>query len=172
MAWLFAILLAGSLVYCALMVAAAWSYLAQKSASGDGGPISVLKPLSGLDEGLESNLRSFFEQGYSRFEILCAVRDRDDPAARVVEDLQREFPLVDSRLIITGEPPYANAKVFSLTRMLAVARHDLVVMSDSDIRVRPGTLASIAAEFADPDIALATCPYRAIAGRSVWSALE
>lgn len=170
--WFIASLLAGSLVYGALIVAAARSYLAQKPARGDGGPISVLKPLSGLDEGLECNLRSFFEQEYSHFEILCAVRDPEDSAARVVEKLQGEFPHVHCRLIVTGEPPYANAKVFSLTRMLAVARHNVIVMSDSDIRIGPGMLASIAAEFADPEIALATCPYRAIAGRSLWSALE
>ncbi len=172
LAVLFAILLTGSLVYCVLMVAAARSYLAQKPARGEGAPISVLKPLSGLDEGLEANLRSFFEQEYPSFEILCALRNREDPARRVVEELQREFPQVDCRLIVTGEPPYANAKVFSLTCMLAAARHDLVIMSDSDIRVQPGMLASVGAEFSDASIALGTCPYRAISGRSVWSALE
>ena len=172
MTLLFASLLAGSLVYCLLMLAAVRSFLAQRSATGDGGPISVLKPLSGLDEGLKSNLRSLFEQDYSQFEILCAVRDREDPAAIVVEQLRREFPQVDCSLIVTGEPPYANAKVFSLTRMLASARHDLIVMSDSDIRLQPGMLSSVAAEFANPGIALATCPYRATAGRSVWSSLE
>ncbi len=172
LAALFGILLTGSLVYCVLMIAAARSYLAQTPASGEGAPISVLKPLSGLDEGLEANLRSFFEQDYAIFEILCAVRHREDPARRVVEELQREFPRVDCRLIVTGEPPYANAKVFSLTCMLAEARHDLVIMSDSDIRVESGMLASVGAEFSDPAIALATCPYRAMAGPSVWSALE
>src|SRR5438105_13702728 len=102
----------------------------------------------------------------------CVVRHPADPAVAIVESLQREFPNVASQLIVTGDPPYANAKVFSLARMLAAARHDLIVMSDSDIRVAPAMLASIANEFADPNIALATCPYRAIAGRSIWSALE
>src|ERR1700681_895346 len=148
------------------MVFAARSYLAQPRGIGGAGPISVLKPLSGADEGLEANLRSFFEQQYSEFELLCAVRHKDDPAVAIVESLQHEFPRVSCRLIVTGEPPYANAKVFSLARMLAAARHDLIVMSDSDIRVAPGMLASIAAEFADPKTALATCPYRAIAGHS------
>jgi ceramide glucosyltransferase len=164
--------LGGSLVYCILMVVAARSYLAQPRRSDGAGPISVLKPLSGADEGLEANLRSFFEQQYSEFELLCAVRHKSDPAVAIVESLQHEFPHVACRLIVTGEPPYANAKVFSLSRMLAAARYDLIVMSDSDIRVAPGMLASIAAEFADPKIALATCPYRAIAGRSIWSRLE
>lgn len=164
--------LIGSLVYCILIVVAARSYRAQERGSGGHHPISVLKPLFGADEGLEANLRSFFEQRYLDFELLCAVRHQDDPAVAIVESLQSEFPRVPCRLIVTGEPPYANAKVFSLARMLVVARHDLIVMSDSDIRVEPGMLASIAAEFSDPKIALATCPYRAIAGQSIWSRLE
>lgn len=164
--------LSGSLVYCILIVIAAWSYQAQPRGANGTGPISVLKPLSGAEEGLEANLRSFFEQRYSEFEILFAVRHRDDPAVAVVEALRRDFPLVRCELIVTGEPPYANAKVFSLSRMLAAARHDLIVMSDSDIRVSPDMLGSVAAEFSDPSVALATCPYRAIAGRSIWSRLE
>jgi ceramide glucosyltransferase len=71
-----------------------------------------------------------------------------------------------------GEPPYPNAKVFSLDAMTRVARHDLLVMSDSDIRVKPDMLRVIAAEFADPNTGLATCPYRAIAGASFWTRLE
>jgi ceramide glucosyltransferase len=168
-----ACLLAGSAVYCALVVVAARNYLAQKMApAAHLPPISVLKPLAGVDEGLEANLRSFFTQQHPEFELLFAVREAGDPAVPVVEALEREFPARASRLIVTGEPPYPNAKVFSLDQMLASARYDLLVMSDSDIRVAPGFLESIAAEFADPRIALATCPYRALAGRSLWSRLE
>jgi len=170
---LLALWLAGSLVYAILTILAARSYRSQRSgSSGQLAPVSVLKPLSGVDEGLEANLRSFFEQQHPEFEILFAVRDAADPAVRIVEALQRQFPARPSRLIVTGEPPYPNAKVFSLESMLAEARYDLLVMSDSDIRVESGFLASIAAEFADGNVALATCPYRALAGRSLWSKLE
>jgi ceramide glucosyltransferase len=166
--------LAGSLVYCVLIVVAARQYLSQETATASSPlqPISVLKPLSGIDEGLEENLRSFFEQDHPQFEILFAVRDAGDPARAIVEKLQKQFPGRASRLIVTGEPPYPNAKVYSLDRMLAEARHELLVMSDSDIRVAPGFLKSIAAEFSDPAIGLATCPYRAVAGESIWSKLE
>ena len=168
-----ALLLTGSLVYCILILLAARSYLAQRSgASSAATGISVLKPLAGVDEGLEENLRSFFEQDHTEFEILFAVREPDDPAVGLVEALRKRYPHVPSQLIVTGEPPYANAKVFSLATMMARARHDLLVMSDSDIRVGGHFLASIAAEFADVKVALATCPYRAIAGHSFWSALE
>ncbi len=195
-------LLAGSLVYCVLVILAARNYLmwrthscvprshscerqdvatepgvrmsanvARMSACAPA-PISVLKPLSGIEENLETNLRGFFEQDHPEFEILFAVREASDPAADVVRALQSEFPHLRSRLIVTGEAPYPNAKVYSLDRMLADASHDLLVMSDSDIRVRPGFLKSIAAEFGDPGVALATCPYRAVAGKSLWSRLE
>ena len=135
-------------------------------------PISILKPLAGLDLDLESNLRTFFEQDYPAFEILFAVRSEDDPAAAVVARLQREYPKIPSRLVVTGEPPYPNAKVYSLDRMLAAATNDLVVMSDSDIRVTPDLLRTVAAEFQDAHLGVATCPYRAVPGASFWSRLE
>ena len=125
-----------------------------------------------MDDGLEENLRSFFEQDYPAFEILFAVRSPEDPAIAIVERLRLEYPAVPSRLLITGEPPYPNAKVYSLDRMMAAARYDLLVMSDSDIRVTREMLATIAAEFQDPHLGLATCPYRAVPGASVWNTLE
>lgn len=169
----FSALVAGSLVYCVLTIVAAGKYRAVRPAElKSAAPISVLKPLAGLDDGLEENLRSFFEQDYPDFEMLFAVRHLEDPAAAVVERLCAEYPGVSSRLIVTGEPPYPNAKVYSLDRMLAAARHDLLVMSDSDIRVSPAMLRTIAAEFQDAALGLATCPYRAVPGRSAWSTLE
>jgi ceramide glucosyltransferase len=165
-------LLVASIVYCLMIVVAALSYLRQRKHRGSYEPISILKPLSGIDDGLEQNLRSFFKQRYPAFEILFAVRHSNDPAVAVVEKLQEEFPSVQSRLVVTGEPSYPNAKVYSLDCMLGEARHDLLVMSDSDIRVGRGFLESIAGEFKDGRIAIATCPYRAVAGRSLWSRLE
>jgi ceramide glucosyltransferase len=166
-------LLAGSLVYSLLVIVAAWRYLAVRPLQPDSvEPVSILKPLAGLDPNLESNLRTFFDQEYPDFEILFAVREHNDPAISVVEKLQREYPKIPSRLLVTGEPPYPNAKVFSLDRMLAEAANDLVVMSDSDIRVTPSLLRTIAAEFQDPKLGVATCPYRAVAGPSFWSRLE
>jgi ceramide glucosyltransferase len=165
--------LLGSLVYCVLMLVAARRYLAvPRRKLLDLAPISILKPLAGVDEGLDENLRSFFEQDYADFEILFAVRSASDPAAAIVERLRAEYPNIPSRLIATGEPPYPNAKVFSLDRMLAAARHDLLVMSDSDIRVTRDMLRRVAAEFQDDGVDLATCPYRAMGGASLWSRLE
>lgn len=135
-------------------------------------PVSILKPLAGLDRELESNLRTFFEQDYPSFEILFAVRDAEDPALAVVEKLRAEYPQVPSRVVIAGEPPYPNSKVFKLDLMMRAAANDLLVMSDSDIRVEPHLLRSVAAEFQDPKLAVATCPYRAMPGPTFWSSLE
>ena len=168
-----AALLCGALVYTLLSILAAIQYLGVRPCEhGAQEPISVLKPLFGLERGLESNLRTFFEQDYSAFEILFAVRDSADPAIAVVEDLQREYPRVPARLLITGEPPYSNAKVYSLDCMLAAAAHDLVVMSDSDTRATPSMLRALSAEFLDPQVGLATCPYRAVPGPGLWSRVE
>jgi ceramide glucosyltransferase len=168
-----AALLAGALVYSGLTVIAALRYLAvQPPELKSTEPISILKPLAGLDADLESNLRTFFEQDYPSFEILFAVREPDDPAVLVVEKLRQEYPNIPSRLLVTGEPPYPNAKVFSLDRMMAASAHDVLVMSDSDIRVTPALLQTIAAEFQDSKLGVATCPYRAVAGKSFWSRLE
>jgi len=165
--------LCGSVVYCILQIVAALRYLQVRPPTLLGAePISILKPLAGLDLDLESNLRTFFEQDYPSFEILFAVRSESDPAVQVVSRLQREYSKIPSRLVITGEPPYPNAKVFSLECMMAAAVSDLLVMSDSDIRVTPDLLRTASAEFQDARLGVATCPYRAVPGPSFWSRLE
>jgi ceramide glucosyltransferase len=170
---LLAALVAGSLVYCVMVAVAVRSYRKVRQPSvGSAEPVSILKPLHGVDEGLEENLRSFFTQDYPIFEILFAVRDAADPAVAVVERLRREYPQVPAGLVVTGEPPYPNAKVFSLDHMLRAASFDLLVMSDSDIRVDPRMLMVVAGEFRTSAVGVATCPYRAVAGRSLWSKLE
>jgi ceramide glucosyltransferase len=172
-AWGLLALVAGSFVFSVLVLLGARSYRAVRPQRLSGAPpISVLKPLSGLDEGLEDNLRSFFRQDYPVFEMIFSVRHADDPAVKVVEKLRGEYPQVPVQLFVTGEPPYPNAKVFALERMLCGAHHDLLVMSDSDTRVGPGMLRVIASEFQDERLGLATCPYRAVPGGSLWSTLE
>ncbi|HUJ20984.1 MAG TPA: bacteriohopanetetrol glucosamine biosynthesis glycosyltransferase HpnI [Bryobacteraceae bacterium] len=166
-------LVTGSLVYCALVMIAARAYLRQRPANLSAAPpISVLSPLEGIEDGLERNLRSFFEQRYPAFELLFAVRRADDPALDVVRRLMAEFPGVPARILITGEPPYPNAKVFSLQRMHAVAAHEVLVMKDSDVRAGPDMIQTIAAEFQDAAVGLVTCPYQAIAARGFWWKLD
>ncbi|MBY0505210.1 MAG: glycosyltransferase [Bryobacteraceae bacterium] len=173
MLFLVLILTTGGCVYLMLSVIAAIRYLEVPPPKPATLPISILKPLAGADLGLEENLRSFFQQDYAGpCEILFATRTSADPALPIVRQLQAEFPHVPSQILEVGEPPYANAKVWSLEKLTQAARHDLLAMADSDIRVSPAFLATVAAEFADPAVDLATCPYRAIGGPSLWSRLE
>jgi ceramide glucosyltransferase len=135
-------------------------------------PVSILTPLSGIDDGLEANLRAAFAQDYPDFEILFAAPEERDPAVAVARKLMAEHPAVPSRLIVTGESPYANRKVYSLERMHAEARHDLLVMNDSDIQADRNMLRVAAAEFQDERVGLATCPYRAVPAGNLWSVTE
>jgi ceramide glucosyltransferase len=169
-----AVLLTGSLIYCVLIVIATRRFLSSTlPGPGTQPPISILKPLCGHDDGLEENLRSFFMQDYPEYEVLLGVHQQDDPAVAAAEKIIAEFSgRIDARLIVTGESPIPNAKAFSLTRLVREARREVLVMSDSDIRVTPTLLSHLAQEFQDEHIGLISCPYRAVAGKSIWSRLE
>ncbi|MBL8215126.1 MAG: bacteriohopanetetrol glucosamine biosynthesis glycosyltransferase HpnI [Bryobacterales bacterium] len=175
MAWVFLALTVGSLVFCLLAIEGARRYLSAPTPPpvNNPPPISILKPLAGVDEGLEANLESFFHQQYPTFEILFAVSTEQDPALPVAKAIAARHPHIPTKILISGEPSYPNRKVRSIHVMLQHAHHDLIVMADSDIRVTPEFLATIAAEFtADPNLTLTTCPYRAVPGNSLWSRLE
>jgi len=134
-------------------------------------PVTILKPLAGLESGLEENLRTFFALDYPQYQLLFAARE-GDAAAEVARRLLAAHPHPDAELITVSEPPYPNAKVWSLEQMARRARHPILVVSDSDIRATPDCLRGIVAEFADPRVGVATCPYRAAPGPGLGSLLE
>jgi ceramide glucosyltransferase len=169
------ILLAGSLIYCVLVIEATRRYLSVPAPRTAREPaISVLKPLYGHDEGLEENLRSFFAQDYPNYEIIMGVHASSDPAAAVAHKVLAEYSEHDvrARLVVTGESTIPNAKAYNLNRLVREAKHDVLVMCDSDVRVGKRFLAQLAGELGDAKVGLITCPYRAIAGPSVWSRME
>ena len=123
--------------------------------AADRPPISVLKPLCGLDEGLYDNLISFLEQDYPAFELVLGVADPRDPVLGLVERLRRAHPHAPLRLVVHGEDdPGANPKVVSLIHMLRHASHELILVSDSNVRAQPGYLRAVAAEMDDPRVGL------------------
>ncbi|MBO0860448.1 MAG: bacteriohopanetetrol glucosamine biosynthesis glycosyltransferase HpnI [Chloracidobacterium sp.] len=134
--------------------------------------ISLLKPLRGADPDLGRHLESFFLQAYPAFEIIFAVRSSSDPAVAVVERLIASYPLVPARLIMTGEPPYANAKVWSMEKMADAAGANILVITDSDTSVGKDYLQRVAAAFAPERIGAATSLYRGAPGADLWSKLE
>lgn len=169
--WLCAAVAAGGVVFYVLTLLAC-TRRGPTPSLGFTPPISVLKPLAGLEPDLETNLRTFFHQEYPQYQLLFAVRDPHDPAIPVVQRLLTQYPDHDAELIVTGEPDLPNAKVYSLHRMAERARHRILVVSDSDIRATPDYLRSIAPEFTDPQVGVTTCPYLAIPGPSFWTRLE
>lgn len=135
-------------------------------------PMTLLKPLRGAEAGLETCLKSFFEQNYPEFELLFAVRTPDDPAVEVVNRLIEQFPDVPARLLLTGQPPYANAKVFSMRTMAETAKHDIFIITDSDTFVAPDYLMAMARAFADEKVGAVTNLYRGAEGTDFWAKLE
>ena len=134
-------------------------------------PVSVLKPLHGAELGLFENLRSFADQDYPSFQILLGVRDWTDGALPVARALIHERPLCDIELIVDPRAAGSNLKVANLENMMPQARHDVIVLADSDMRVTRDYLAIVTAPLADPRTGIVTCLYKGVATGGLWSRL-
>ena len=132
-------------------------------------PVTVLKPLCGAEAQLPDCLRSLARQSYPGLQIVCGVREASDPAIAVVEQLRSEFPAVDIDLVVDGRLHGENLKASNLINMLPRARHPVVVISDSDVRVGPGYLDAVVAALAPAQVGAVTCLYRGRAGTGLWS---
>jgi len=135
-------------------------------------PVSIIKPLCGLEPMLEQNLESIFRQDYPSFELIFGARTPDDPAIAVVNELCRRYPNVKVRCVYSGEPIWPNPRVYSEHKMIAEAEHDVIVIGDSDVRVPQDYLRNIVAPLRDPQVGLVTCIYRGKASGGIWSRLE
>jgi ceramide glucosyltransferase len=135
-------------------------------------PISILKPVRGLDRDAYENFASFARQDYPEFEILFNVTDDQDPAIPVIQKVIDEFPLIPIRLLIACEPLGTSQKMNKLVRLSETARNDLLVISDSDIRVDPDYLRAVSVPFQDPSVGLVTCLYRGLTPSSLATDLE
>ena len=170
-----------STVFAAMVLAAVPRYLRER-ASGEAEvkaqpgftpPLTLLKPVHGYEPQLETHLASFFEQDYPEYEILFCARSETDEGLETARRVAAGYPKIPSRFFATGEPPYINAKVASMETMEAAAAHDILVISDSDVRVRPDYLRAVALPFADEKVGAITCPYRGVAAEGgLWARLE
>ena len=159
----------------ALLVVAGAVRLARRRKSLPGAftpPVSLLKPLHGPEPDLESHLQSFFEQDYPKFEIIFCARSDQDAGLEIAKRVAARYPAIRSRFLCSGNAPYANAKVWSLERMQSTAAHRFLVVSDSDVSVKPDYLRAVMAPFADERVGMVTCLYRGVGGDSFWSKLE
>ncbi|MEK9752610.1 MAG: bacteriohopanetetrol glucosamine biosynthesis glycosyltransferase HpnI [Rhodospirillaceae bacterium] len=134
-------------------------------------PVTVLKPLCGDEPELYENLKSFCEQDYPAYQVIFGVRDAGDPAIAVAERLIEEFPGKDLALVVDERVIGRNLKVANLANMFRRARHDLIVVADSDMRVGRGYLAAVAGTFTDPRVGAATCLYSGAGGANLASRL-
>lgn len=130
-------------------------------AQSDLPPVTILKPVCGLDHGMEENLRSFCEQDYPRYQIIFGVHDPRDPALPLLRRLVADYPQREAQLVIDEREHGQNLKVGNLLNMMSAARHGVIVIADSDMRVERDYLARVAAPFADPAVGAVTCLYRA-----------
>ena len=134
--------------------------------------VSVMKPVHGLEPRLKETLRTFFQQDYPKYEIVFGARSSDDPAMAVVAELRQEFPNIPVTIIYSGPPQWPNAKVFSLDKMLAAAKSEYVIISDSDVFVHPDYLRNVTVPLLDPKTGLVTCVYRGVPVGGSWAVLE
>jgi len=135
-------------------------------------PVSIIKPLKGADAGLYENLASFCCQHYPEYQIVFAVAGADDPAVAVVRRLLADFPAVDIVFAVDATVHGANGKVSNLLNAWQLARHDIIAISDSDIRVESDYLSRLAPYFADPAVGLVTSLYRCSEVDSAAAAVE
>jgi len=120
-------------------------------------PVSVLKPLCGLEPGLLENLRSFCEQSHTNYEILFGARDANDPALEVARRVAAEYPHVDIRVIPGATRIGENRKCNTLAHLKMFAKYDMIVINDSDIRVGPHYLQRVVEPLTDPSVGIVSC---------------
>lgn len=135
-------------------------------------PVSILKPIFGLDREAYENFASFCRQEYPEFEILFCVGEREDPAVPVIEKIIADFPARTIRLLVGAKPVGASDKMNKLCRMAREAKHGILLVSDSDVRVEPGFLRAVIAPFRDAKVGGVTCLYRGLTDGSRASDLE
>ena len=134
-------------------------------------PVTLMVPAYGVQPGLYDCLRSLCVQDFPRFQLIFGLHDPDDPARPVIERVMGEFPELDATLVIDRRMIGANPKNCNLANMYPAAKHDVIVMVDSDVRVDRDFLAVITAPLADPAVGGVTCVYKAAAAGNFASAL-
>ncbi len=167
------ILIAPPLCYGLISLFCARRYFTRKPPEGEfRPPVTILKPVKGVDAESFENFASFCEQQYPCFQIVFAVAAEDDPAAPVIRRLMDEFPSVDIDLVIDGRIHGPNYKVCNLMHAYPRAKHDILIVCDSDIRVGPDYLREVASLFRDDSVGLVTSLYRSPRVRNIPTALE
>ncbi len=167
------VLLLSASVYGVLAAVAVWTWQHRTRAAAKRlpPPVSLLKPLCGPEPSLYENLRTFCRQNFREYQIVFGVQDECDPALAAVRRLQEEFPSLSIDVVVNSRQHGSNCKVSNLINMVAHARHDVLVMADSDAFVCPEYLSIVTAPLHDESVGLVSCLYRAVPTRPIFSRL-
>ena len=173
--WFLALLAACGALYAVMAALVSGRYMRGPSSSHRcDSPVSILKPLYLGEPGLKENLESFFTQDFAaKVQIVFGVHDESDPAVAIVRQLQAKYPLADTAIIADSAVYGGNAKVSNLINMLPAAKHDILVLSDSDICVPRNWLSQVTAALAEDGVGAVTCLYTGEAGaKGLWPRLS
>jgi ceramide glucosyltransferase len=135
-------------------------------------PVTIIKPLAGVDEGLRENLESFYRLDYPEYEIVYSFADRGDPAYPIAREVADRHPALRSTFVFDEREPGGNAKVNRLSAGIGYARSRLVLFSDGNVRVRADFLQRAVSWFRDPSVGLVSHLFRASGAASLGSRLE
>jgi len=166
---------ASSTVFLFMVLIAAWQFRRStraKSSDPPLPPVSLLKPVHGLETCLAENIEGFFLQDYPRYEILFAADEPEDAALPLVREICARYPQIPTRVLATGNPPWPNPVAYGFFRMSEAAEHQILVTSDSDVAVSPQYLRAVVPPLLNPEIGMVTCLYRGKNAGGFWSALS
>ncbi|KHE91236.1 MAG: bacteriohopanetetrol glucosamine biosynthesis glycosyltransferase HpnI [Candidatus Scalindua rubra] len=135
-------------------------------------PISILKPLNGIEDGIYENFTSYCKQDYPVYQIVFGVKDSKDPAIDVVKKVIDAFPQKDIELVICNDVVGINPKINNLNNMYKKAKYDIILTNDCDTRVNGNYLKKIVSPFRDKSVGLVTCAYRENVLNNIVSRLE
>src|SRR5579863_5302188 len=164
-------------VYYLISLFSSWQYF-RRNPAGKGvhpdfaPPVSNLKPVRGLDPDAYENFASFCRQDYPDYEVLFCVGEEDDPVIPILQKLQRDFPERRIRVLFGSGGRGSNDKVVKLARLVSEAQHEVVVISDSDVRARPDYLRTVVAPLVDPKVGAVTCFYVPIEDKTLTESLQ
>jgi len=164
----------GSLFYMATQVTASLFFRSEQGQATNTNqpPVTMLKPIYGLERNLERNLRSALSQDYPDYQVVMSVQRLDDPALPLLRRLEQEYGPERATVVAVQSEPVVNGKVQNLENGLSAARHDILVISDSDMFTPADYLARIAAPLCDADVGYVCTLYKGVDARSWYEQLE
>lgn len=163
-------------IYYLIALYSAWQFFrrggATTSPKNFTPPVSNLKPIRGLDPDSYENFASFCRQDYPEYELLFCVGDEDDPVVPILQQLAQEYPERHIRILFGAGEKGSNDKVVKLARLVREARHEVVVINDSDVRVQPDYLRTVVAPLVNPKVGAVTCFYVPIEDKTLTESLQ